>query len=122
MLPGKPDLVFPRHKAVIFVNGCFWHCHSCSYFRWPSANPDFWHAKLAGNVARDKRQLRELQRLGWRVLVIWECAVRQAVKQKTTELYLIAHDWVVNYDSPYLEISKGRGSGFSKRKSTSRSI
>lgn len=122
LLPGKPDLVMPRHKTVVFVHGCFWHCHDCSNFRWPSSNEIFWQDKLLGNVSRDKRRARELHALGWRVLVIWECAVRQASKATTPDLYVLARDWVVNYDSPYLEISKGRDGGFSKRKSTSRAI
>lgn len=121
-LPGKPDLAFPRHKAVIFVNGCFWHCHRCNNFRWPSSNTEFWRAKLLGTIARDKRDIHELGAIGWRVLVIWECAVRHANKQMRNDLYMIVRDWVVNYDSPYIEISKGQGDGYSKRKSTSRSI
>jgi DNA mismatch endonuclease (patch repair protein) len=75
-LPGTPDLVFPRLKAVIFVHGCFWHQHSCpAGNRIPKSRIDFWTKKLEGNVARDRRNLHELRRGGWRVLVVWECQV-----------------------------------------------
>ena len=73
-LPGKPDLVFPKHGAVVFVHGCFWHRHAgCRYATTPSSNVDFWQAKFDANVARDKRVTRHLRKAGWRVLVVWEC-------------------------------------------------
>lgn len=76
-LPGKPDLVLPRHKKVIFVHGCFWHLHRCRYGRvTPQTNAEFWQAKRAGNVARDRRHLQQLRALGWKTLVIWECWTR----------------------------------------------
>jgi len=76
-LPGKPDLVLPRHRAVIFVHGCFWHRHSCKYGRpQPKSNSEFWREKLARNVERDKRVVHELRRRGWQVLIIWECETR----------------------------------------------
>lgn len=121
-LPGRPDLVFPRYMTVVFVHGCFWHAHNCKCFRLPSSNSDFWRTKLQGNVMRDKQRIRELHALGWRTVVIWECAVRLATKQLTTEPYMFVHDWIVNYDAFYLEISTGRGNGFSKRRSTSRAL
>jgi DNA mismatch endonuclease (patch repair protein) len=76
-LPGTPDLVFPRLKKIILVHGCYWHMHSC---RWgcvaPKTNATFWRSKRTGNVQRDSRNLRMLRRLGWQVLVIWECQTR----------------------------------------------
>jgi DNA mismatch endonuclease (patch repair protein) len=75
-LPGKPDICLPKHKSVIFVNGCFWHGHSCPIFRVPKTRPDFWHAKIEGNRDRDKKNIEDLLELGWRVLVIWECTLR----------------------------------------------
>lgn len=72
-LPGKPDLVFPKLRKLIFVNGCFWHRHSCSNGRLPSTRPEFWLEKLNSNRARDLRNLRKLRRLGWKCLVVWEC-------------------------------------------------
>ena len=76
-LPGKPDLVLPRHEKVIFVHGCFWHMHRCRYGRViPKTNTEFWQAKRTGTVARDRRNVRKLRRDGWQVLVIWECWTR----------------------------------------------
>lgn len=75
-LPGKPDLVFPVLRAVIFVNGCFWHGHNCSLFRWPATREEFWRAKITGNIARDQRIRKQLAEEGWRVLDIWECALK----------------------------------------------
>lgn len=75
-LPGRPDLVFPRHGAVVFVHGCFWHAHGCALSKLPATRQDFWSKKLEGNAARDRRAIDALQATGWRVLVIWECALR----------------------------------------------
>lgn len=77
-LPGCPDLVFSGRKQVIFVHGCFWHRHRCKYGQVsPATRPEFWERKLAGNKARDARNRRELRRLGWRVLIVWECQIRK---------------------------------------------
>lgn len=76
-LPGKPDIVLPRHRKVILVHGCFWHRHSCKLGRpQPKHNARFWNQKLDANVARDRRASRDLRREGWQVLVIWECETR----------------------------------------------
>jgi DNA mismatch endonuclease (patch repair protein) len=76
-LPGRPDIVLPRHRAVLFVHGCFWHCHRCKYGSViPATRAAFWAAKRAGNVSRDRRNAAALRKLGWRVLVLWECEVR----------------------------------------------
>lgn len=72
-LPGKPDLVFRRLKKIIIVNGCFWHMHTCGRCRIPAARRRYWVAKLQRNAARDQRTRRALTRLGWRILVVWEC-------------------------------------------------
>jgi DNA mismatch endonuclease (patch repair protein) len=76
-LPGRPDLVFPGRKTVVFVHGCFWHQHSCKYFKWPKTNADFWRTKLEGNTARDARVVKQLEAMGWRVLTAWECELRE---------------------------------------------
>lgn len=79
-LPGRPDLVFPKFKAVVFVHGCFWHRHSgCKYATTPSSRVHFWTNKLSANVARDSYQIAALGRLGWHVLVIWECELREGM-------------------------------------------
>ncbi|MDD5134559.1 MAG: DNA mismatch endonuclease Vsr [Phycisphaerae bacterium] len=80
-LPGKPDIVLSRHKKIIFVHGCFWHIHNCRYGRVkPATNTDFWTNKRQGNAARDKENIRKLKKLGWRVLIIWECQTRKPEK------------------------------------------
>lgn len=77
-LPGKPDIVLPKYKTIIFVNGCFWHCHEgCRYFVWPNNNAEFWRAKISGNVERDKKTYSQLKKLGWRVIVVWECELKK---------------------------------------------
>ena len=77
-LPGKPDIVLPKYKTCIFVNGCFWHKHEgCRYFVWPKNNAEFWKKKITGNVERDLRQQNELRLLGWNVVVIWECELKK---------------------------------------------
>jgi DNA mismatch endonuclease (patch repair protein) len=73
-LPGSPDLVFPSRRKAVFVHGCFWHRHDCGRGFEPKSNVEFWSAKLEANRARDRRHLAALSALGWRVLVVWECA------------------------------------------------
>lgn len=77
-LPGRPDLVFPSRKIAVFVHGCFWHRHHCLYFKWPASNTEFWRSKLNKNAERDERNYRDLEGLGWEVLVIWECELRES--------------------------------------------
>ncbi len=76
-LPGTPDIVLPKHKTVVFVNGCFWHGHKgCKYFVWPKNNSEFWNNKITDNIKRDKKNYKKLEESGWRVLIIWECEIR----------------------------------------------
>ena len=76
-LPGNPDIVLARHRKVIFVHGCFWHGHKgCSRSRRPTTNENFWNSKLNGNIKRDRLNCRELRRMGWKVLVVWECETK----------------------------------------------
>ena len=72
-LPGRPDLVFPARKAVVFVHGCFWHAHECRLGRRPSSNAKFWDDKALANKERDARKEAQLRALGWRVFVVWQC-------------------------------------------------
>lgn len=85
-LPGKPDIVLPKHRAAIFVNGCFWHGHDCPLFKWPKTRETFWREKITKNMQRDKRNYAELAKLGWKVCVLWECSIRgkSAQSQLTT--------------------------------------
>jgi DNA mismatch endonuclease (patch repair protein) len=80
-LPGRPDVVFPRFRAAILVHGCFWHGHDCPLFKLPATRREFWAAKIAGNKARDARDLATLATTGWRVLVVWECALKGPSRQ-----------------------------------------
>lgn len=75
-LPGRPDLVFPKYRAVLFVHGCFWHSHSCRAGRAPSTNTNYWGAKLDANKKRDLRKTTELEAAGWRVFIVWECEAK----------------------------------------------
>lgn len=81
-LPGKPDLVLPRHGKVIFVHGCFWHRHGCRSGRsMPASRAEYWLQKFERNVRRDRSIRRKLRRLGWSVLVVWECQTRRAKRE-----------------------------------------
>ncbi|MDR6104078.1 DNA mismatch endonuclease (patch repair protein) [Agrobacterium larrymoorei] len=84
-LPGRPDLVFPSRKKVIFVHGCFWHGHDCSKGRLPKSRPEYWIPKIEANKARDERVISELKKDGWDVMVIWQCETKEleAVLTKT---------------------------------------
>lgn len=75
-LPGKPDLVFPSRRKVVFVHGCFWHGHNCGRGFRPAKNADFWATKIDGNKARDRRNVRAIRAQGWGVLTVWECAAQ----------------------------------------------
>ena len=79
-LPGKPDLAFPARHKVIFVHGCFWHGHDCSLFRLPGTRQEFWRKKIGGNRTNDARVMKILQSEGWRIGIVWECAIRGAKK------------------------------------------
>jgi len=75
-LPGKPDIVLPKYKTIIFINGCFWHGHDCRAGHLPSSNINFWIEKINRNKERDNRQMAELQFLGWNVIIIWQCKIK----------------------------------------------
>ena len=85
-LPGKPDIVLPKYKTVIFVNGCFWHVHQgCKDFFWPKNNAEFWKDKLGKNTERDQRNYALLEQQGWRVLIVWECELKPGVRASRLE-------------------------------------
>ncbi|KAF0843428.1 T/G mismatch-specific endonuclease [Methylovorus glucosotrophus] len=79
-LPGKPDIVLPRYNAVVFVHGCFWHGHACHLFKLPGTRQDFWKEKIFRNQQNDKKAADALSKGGWRVAVVWECAIRGSGK------------------------------------------
>jgi DNA mismatch endonuclease, patch repair protein len=110
-LPGAPDIVVPSARAALFVHGCFWHVHeNCHHAKWPATRSDFWRKKLSGNVDRDADATAMLNMLGWRVLIIWECATRQ--RSRTVLLGDALFAWLRSRQ-PYGEIGAstltGRG-------------
>ena len=83
-LPGTPDIVLKKYKTVIFVNGCFWHMHEgCKYFVWPKDNSEFWKNKLLANKERAEKEKKEIEELGWKVIVVWECQLKKAERERT---------------------------------------
>lgn len=93
-LPGKPDLVLPKYRAVIFVHGCFWHGHDCPLFRWPKTRQDFWEKKIHRNMERDAEAGHQLEQLGWRVFTVWECALRGRGKLPADEVSTRLSGWL----------------------------
>lgn len=84
-LPGCPDIVLPKYKTVIFVNGCFWHKHDCPRFVWPSSNQDYWTPKITRNAERDIINHNLLRLQGWNVIVVWECELKKSVRENRLE-------------------------------------
>ncbi|MHA1613595.1 MAG: very short patch repair endonuclease [Candidatus Thorarchaeota archaeon] len=93
-LPGQPDLVLRKHNAVIFVHGCFWHGHDCHLFRHPKTNTEWWDRKLERNRKRDLVNIDDLEKAGWRILVVWECAMRGKYRLDTTEMFNEIITWI----------------------------
>jgi len=89
-LPGKPDIVLPKYRTVIFINGCYWHGHkNCRYFVLPKTRTGWWLKKINGNIANDSIKLKALKTAGWRVLIIWECKLKPVKEQKTFDKLLL---------------------------------
>ena len=82
-LPGCPDLVLKKYRAIVFVNGCFWHHHDCGRFVWPKSNEEYWRRKIQKNVERDQKNKELLEEQGWRVFIIWECQLKRAVAESS---------------------------------------
>ncbi len=93
-LPGKPDLVFPKYKAVIFIHGCFWHQHQCDMFHWPKSRTEWWVNKIKANRARDEAVQDKLRELGWRVLLVWECTLKGKTRFTPDQLLLHITNWL----------------------------
>lgn len=103
-LPGKPDLVFHKHKAVVFINGCFWHGHNCHLFKWPKTRSEFWESKIKGNKVRDSDNVSTLLEQDWRVAVIWECSIKGKYKLDFIQMIENISLWLLNYNNNKLEI------------------
>ena len=93
-LPGRPDIVLPKHNAAIFVNGCFWHGHDCRLFRVPKTNPAFWRKKIATNRTTDMKALRQLHAIGWRTFTVWECCLRGRSDQQVAAIIHRVDRWI----------------------------
>ncbi|WP_286222688.1 very short patch repair endonuclease [Marinobacter apostichopi] len=99
-LPGKPDIVLPKYRAVIFVHGCFWHGHQgCPLFRIPSTRTEFWKEKISSNRHRDSRNIAKLHELGWRVLELWECSIKGKLRLDGHTLIQSASEWIRGSDA-----------------------
>ena len=95
-LPGKPDLVFPKYNAVIFVNGCFWHGHDCHLFKQPETREEFWQIKIDRNRERDAENKDALSKMGWRILTVWECALKGRTRRALGDVAGAAKAWLVS--------------------------
>ncbi|HGM5340421.1 TPA: very short patch repair endonuclease [Serratia marcescens] len=93
-LPGKPDFVLDEYKAVIFVHGCFWHHHDCYLFKVPATRTEFWLKKIGSNVKHDDNVAKLLLEKGWRILIIWECALKGRLKLSKSSLYGRIEEWL----------------------------
>ena len=80
--PGKPDIVLPKYRTIIFVNGCFWHMHGCSRSRLPHSNQDYWKPKIERNIQRDAANKQKLEADGWKVIVVWECELKKRIAEE----------------------------------------
>lgn len=94
-LPGRPDFVLPAEKAIIFVHGCFWHRHHCYLFKMPATRTEFWSGKINSNVERDRRYVEQLREGGWKVLIVWECALRGKLQLEDSALIERLEEWLL---------------------------
>jgi DNA mismatch endonuclease, patch repair protein len=105
--PGTPDIVLPKYRALINVNGCFWHGHGCYLFRMPETRTEFWQKKIHENMTRDDRNHVALENTGWRVCIVWECAIKGAFhREYLPDIIRVLSDWLVG-SSRYLEFDGG---------------
>jgi DNA mismatch endonuclease (patch repair protein) len=110
-LPGKPDLVFTRYKAVILIHGCFWHGHGCHLFRLPGTRPQFWRSKIDSNKSRDIIVLDSLRAAGWRVGIVWECTLKGRFRKELCRVSDELATWLADSRTPTLEITGTDGEG-----------
>jgi DNA mismatch endonuclease (patch repair protein) len=109
-LPGHPDLVLRKYNAVVFIHGCFWHGHDCPLFRWPASRADFWRAKIGRNREVDARSALTLTSGGWRILTIWECALKGPDRRPIEDVLEQAGNWLVSGEAT-AEIRGAGGAG-----------
>jgi DNA mismatch endonuclease (patch repair protein) len=104
-LPGRPDMVFSKRRAALFVHGCFWHGHDCQLFRMPATRADFWALKIATNRSRDVKVRAALEATGWRVLTVWECSLRGVGRWPRERVLDFCEDFLVG-NSPTLDVTR----------------
>jgi len=107
-LPGKPDLVIQKYNTAIFINGCFWHGHDCPAFTWPKTRSDFWKEKISGNIKRDADNINQLSKLGWRVMIIWECALKGKEKLDLDDIGKNIVTWLASDRQTMIIRGKGK--------------
>lgn len=105
--PGKPDMILPRHRAAVFVHGCFWHGHECVLFRIPATNSEYWRSKIQSNRTRDEKVCRQLNGLGWRIAIVWECALRGPWRTSDSDLICKLASWLRDSPEELTMIIKG---------------
>lgn len=93
-LPGRPDMVFPRRRAVLFAHGCFWHGHNCHLFKWPATREEFWKTKIGRNREVDARAEKALKTAGWRRAIVWECALRGKSRMPVEDVFGRLAEWL----------------------------
>lgn len=103
-LPGRPDLVLPKYRAVIFIHGCFWHGHGCHMFKIPASRTDFWLEKIQSNRERDGRTIDQLLNSGWRVMTVWECSMRGGKRRSSHAITAEISDWLQS-DIPFASVT-----------------
>jgi len=102
-LPGNPDIVLPKYRAAIYVNGCFWHGHECPLFKWPKTREEFWKTKILENMHRDQKNYQKIISMGWRVCVVWECSIRSRSNETQNASMQRLTEWL-NVGSSFYEI------------------
>lgn len=106
-LPGRPDIVMPRHRCVVLVNGCFWHGHNCALFKWPGTRIEWWRNKIERNRMNDGRSQEALLEAGWRIAVVWECAIKGRERIPESDIADTLTAWLRSSEQPSLVI-RGR--------------
>lgn len=107
-LPGTPDIVLPKHRVVVFVHGCFWHGHPCPMFKVPATRTAFWLAKIEGTIKRDIISRQNLSAGGWRVAIVWECALKGPLRLQADTLVNLLSEWIL---TPGIKTTELQGMG-----------
>jgi len=104
-LPGRPDFVFPKYRVAVFVNGCFWHGHRCALFKTPATRTDFWLSKIERTCARDRENAAALLRSGWRIVTVWECALKGRARIAVSDVILSCERFIRSSKGDVLDVA-----------------